>query len=153
LLPSDYHHYHAPVTGKLVYYKAVPGIYFGIQDAPEWFHEGNVGASDADFSIFEKFHRDVFIFETDNYGKVAMVAVGLNTISKIEVDMKSVNTIGKFQTATAKKPIWVYKGTRLGCFKYGGSLNILLFEKNVYQASSVHQGQRVGTLIKRNAER
>lgn len=164
LLPSDYHHYHAPVSGKLVYYKAVPGIYFGIKDAPEWFHAGNVGAGDANFSIFEQFHRDVFIFDTKykkkdkctgkvvtvDYGKVAMVAVGLNTISKIGTDigadMKSVNTLGKFQTAAPEKPIWVYEGTRLGHFKYGGSLNILLFEEGVYQATSLHQGQRIGTL-------
>ena len=152
LLPADYHHYHAPVTGKLVHYEEVNGIYNGIPDAPEWFHDGNVGASDANFSIFELFHRGVFIFETDEFGYVAMVAVGLNTISRIEFEMKSVNTIEKYKKASIEKPVWVPKGTKLGGFKYGGSLNILLFEPGVYSAHSVHQGQRIGGMVPRSRE-
>ncbi len=150
LLPSDYHHYHAPVTGKLISYEEVEGIYNGIQDAPEWFHNGNVGASDGDFSIFEQFHRGVFIFETKNFGLVAMVVVGLNTISKIGVEMNSVNTLKYFMNVSQEEPELVYKGKRLGCFKYGGSLNILLFEKDAFQGIKVLQGQRIGKLTKPN---
>lgn len=146
LMPSDYHHYHAPVTGKLVHYEEVNGIYNGIMDSPMWFHNDNVGASDGSFSIFELFHRGVFIFKTENYGYVAMVAVGLNTISKIEFEMKSLNTLDKFKKVCEEKPEQVYKGTKLGGFRYGGSLNILLFEPGVFPAQRVHQGQRIGTL-------
>lgn len=146
LLPSDYHHYHAPVTGMLIHQEIVQGIYNGIKDAPEWFHNGNVGASDADFSIFEQFHRGMFIFDTDKYGYVAMVVVGLNTISKIGTEMNSVNTRKHYRNPSQDEPIQVFKGTRLGYFKYGGSLNILLFQKGVFDGVQVHQGQRIGTL-------
>jgi phosphatidylserine decarboxylase len=146
LLPSDYHHYHAPVTGDLIHSEIVPGLYNGIEDAPEWFHNGNVGDSDADFSIFEQFHRGIFIFRTKGFGEVAMVVVGLNTISDIGFEMSSVNTLEQYINASPQEPIQVYKGAKLGYFKYGGSLNILLFQKGVFEGVKVHQGQRIGTL-------
>lgn len=154
LLPSDYHHYHAPVTGDLIHSEIVPGLYNGIKDAPEWFHEGNVGDSDADFSIFEQFHRGIFIFRLPYKNKdkkefvyVAMVVVGLNTISKIGFEMSSVNTLEQYTNASPEDPIQIFKGDRLGYFKYGGSLNILLFQKKIkFEGIKVHQGQRIGTI-------
>ncbi len=38
----------------------------------------------------------------------------------------------------------VTKGEKLGHFAYGGSLIILLFEKNRYNSLSVQQGQQIG---------
>ncbi|MFC2155395.1 phosphatidylserine decarboxylase [Acidobacteriota bacterium] len=146
LLPANYHHYHAPVTGNLIHSEIVPGLYNGIEDAPEWFHNGNVGSSDADFSIFEQFHRGIFIFRTKKFGDVAMVVVGLNTISEIGFEMSSVNTLEQYTNASPQEPIQVFKGDRLGYFKYGGSLNILLFQHGVYEGVKVHQGQRIGTM-------
>ncbi|WP_299022471.1 phosphatidylserine decarboxylase [uncultured Photobacterium sp.] len=148
LLPSDYHHYHAPVTGKLVHYEEAGQVYFGLEEAPSWFHDGNVGASDANFSVFEQFHRAIFIFQTEKFGQVAMVAVGLNTISKIGADMSSINTVNKYKKIDEHNPMKIYKGEQLGHFKYGGSLNILLFEPGVFQGVKVHQGQRIGSLTK-----
>lgn len=154
LLPSDYHHYHAPVTGELIHSEIVPGIYNGIKDAPEWFHNGNVGDSDADFSIFEQFHRGIFIFrlpyivkDKKEFAYVAMVVVGLNTISDIGFEISSVNTLKQYKKASQQKPIQVFKGDKLGYFKYGGSLNILLFQKKIkFEGIKVHQGQRIGTI-------
>ncbi|MCP4157277.1 MAG: phosphatidylserine decarboxylase [bacterium] len=146
LMPSDYHHYHAPVSGDLIHYEEVKGIYNGIQDSPQWFHNNNVGESGGNFSVFEQFHRGVFIFKTKDYGYVAMVAVGLNTISEIKLELNSLKTLDKFKKVSREKPQWVYKGTKLGGFRYGGSLNILLFEPGVYPANAVHQGQRIGTM-------
>jgi len=146
LLPTDYHHYHAPVTGQLIHSEIVPGIFFGVEDAPMWFHQGNVGDSDADFSIFEQFHRGVFIFQTKSFGNVAMVAVGLNTISGIGFEMNSVNFLKQYINASPETPVEVFKGDLLGYFKYGGSLTMLLFEKDVFQGIKVHQGDRIGTL-------
>ncbi|MCP4218509.1 MAG: phosphatidylserine decarboxylase [bacterium] len=146
LMPSDYHHYHAPVSGDLIHYDEVAGIYNGIKESPQWFHNGNVGASEGNFSIFEQFHRGVFVFKTKKYGYVAMVAVGLNTISTIKLELASLKTLDKFKTVSQKKPQWVYKGTKLGGFRYGGSLNILLFEPGVYPSNSFHQGERIGAM-------
>jgi len=40
----------------------------------------------------------------------------------------------------------VKKGDPLGNFAYGGSLNILLFEKGVFTSVSVLMGSRLGTM-------
>ena len=40
---------------------------------------------------------------------------------------------------------WRYD--RIGCFKYGGSLNILLFEKDRFPSLNIMQGQQIGLLI------
>jgi len=154
LLPNNYHHYHAPVTGELIHSEIVPGIYNGIMDAPEWFHEGNVGDGDADFSIFEQFHRGIFIFRLPfknknkkEYAYVAQVVVGLNTISDIGFEMNSVNTLEKYKKVSPQNPVQVFKGEKLGYFKYGGSLNILLFQKKIkFEGVKVYQGQRIGNI-------
>jgi phosphatidylserine decarboxylase len=145
LLPTNYHHYHAPVTGQLVESMDVPGIYNGIMDGEHWFNEGNIGESDTDFSIFEDFHRAYFIFQTKDHGYVAMVPVGLNTISSIHPSV--VNNRSTY-VAPGQPPIPVKKGQELGHFEYGGSLNILIFQAGVLDGISMLQGQRIGQMAK-----
>jgi phosphatidylserine decarboxylase len=139
LLPAAYHHFHAPVTGNMIFSELVGKMYFGLEDAPTWFHQGNVGDSDADFTIFERFHRWIQVTETESFGLVAMVAVGLNTINSIVIE-------DKFKGVRADNPVPVYKGDKLGCFKYGGSLAMLLFEPNIFPGIKVNMGERVGKL-------
>lgn len=143
LMPTSYHHYHAPVGGNIVEGMEVPGIYNGIMDGEHWFGEGNIGESDTDFSIFEDFHRAYFIIETKDYGYVAVIPVGLNTISAIHPSVVS-NTY----VPPGGQPIKVNKGDELGYFAYGGSLNILLFQAGVLDCISVLQGQRIGSMSK-----
>lgn len=145
LMPTNYHRYHAPVTGMLVEGMDVPGFYNGIMDGEHWFNEGDIGESDTNFSIFEDFHRAYFIIQTKEYGCVAMIPVGLNTISSIH---PSVIINRSSYVAPGEKPIPVKKGQELGYFAYGGSLNILLFEPGVLGSISVLQGQRIGSMTK-----
>lgn len=144
LMPGVYHHYHSPVTGKIVEGVDVPGVYNGIVDGEHWFNEiFNVGESTTDFSIFEDFHRAYYVIETKNYGYVAIVPVGLNTISRITPSL-----VGKKSTYVEPggKPVQIKKGDRLGHFAYGGSLNILLFQKGAFASLSVLMGHRIGQL-------
>lgn len=143
LMPTSYHHYHAPVSGNIVEGMEVPGIYNGIMDGEHWFGEGNIGESDTDFSIFEDFHRAYFIIETADYGYVAVVPVGLNTISAIHPSVVSDTYVRPGGT-----PVKIKKGEELGYFAYGGSLNILLFQPGVLDCISVLQGQRIGSMSK-----
>lgn len=141
LLPNIYHHYHAPVTGMVIEsLENVPGIYFGIEDFPEFFHHGDVGY-DADFSVFEQFHRGYYIIDTKGHGLVGMIPVGLNTISSVVFPEK-------YKKVTDDDPVPVYKGDHLGYFAYGGSLVILLFEPGKFSAVKVLQGQQVGVFNK-----
>ncbi len=144
LMPNNYHRYHAPATGRIVEGMDVPGIYNGITDGEHWFNAiFNVGESTTDFSIFEDFHRAYYIIETDKHGYVGMVPVGLNTISAL-----SPSLVGEKSTyvPVGGTPVPVQKGTELGHFAYGGSLNILLFQKGVFNAVSVLMGSRLGDL-------
>jgi phosphatidylserine decarboxylase len=119
LLPPFYHHFHAPVSGKVVQSEEnVKGVYFGIN----------------------QFHRGYFVIKTEKYGYVAMVTVGLTTIS-------SVNFQKEFRNIKpGGKSVPVYKGDKLGYFQYGGSLVILLFEPGCFGAINLLQGQRIGII-------
>ncbi|MCJ8271666.1 MAG: phosphatidylserine decarboxylase [Psychrosphaera sp.] len=121
LLPHNYHHFHSPVTGTLVSSKEnVEGLYFG----------------DFGDDIIE-FHRGYYIFKTEKYGYVAMIPVGMATISSVVFEDKFINI-------TAHIPVEVFKGDRIGRFEYGGSLVIMLFEKDKTGNVEVQQGQQIG---------
>ncbi len=157
LMPDVYHHYHSPVTGMVVESnqdvvgdeayaldhpeEVVKGGYFGIPDFPELLDNGNVGYG-SDYAIFEHFRRGYLIIKTDDYGYVAMIPVGLNTIGSVvfEEDFK------RIRPADPHQPI--KKGQHVGYFQYGGSLNILLFQRGVYSSVRVPQGQGIGTMSK-----
>ncbi len=138
LMPNTYHHYHAPVSGNVVEARVVPDAFFGYDNFPEWAPpSGNVGTHGTDFSKFEHFQRGYFIIDTGKYGCVAVVPVGLNTVSSIVFDKKFKDI---------KKPVPVQRGQRLGHFLYGGSLCILIFEPKRYPSGAirVRLGNQIG---------
>lgn len=143
LMPNSYHRYHAPVTGKIVESQEVKGIYNGIMDGEDWFNKGDIGESTTDFSIFEDFHRAYFIMETEKYGFVALIPVGLNTISAIHPSVVNKKSTMVPPGSTA---VPIKKGDELGYFAYGGSLNIMLYQKGVFSSISIFMGQRLGTM-------
>lgn len=144
LMPNVYHHYHSPVKGKIVEGKDIPGIYNGIVDGEHWFNDmSNPGQGNTDFSLFEEFHRAYYIIETERFGHVAMVPVGLNTISRITPSL--VGDASSY-VPPGEKPVAVAKGQKLGHFAYGGSLNILMFEKGVFPCVSLLMGNRLGQM-------
>ncbi len=139
LMPNVYHHYHAPVSGTVVESdEDVAGDYFGIDDFPKLINGGNVGYG-YDYSVFEHFKRGYLIIKTENFGYVAMIPVGLNTIA-------SVIFKDKFKHVTSTTPQKITKGEKVGYFQYGGSLNILLFQKGRFPSVRIPQGQIIGTL-------
>ncbi|MFG6101944.1 phosphatidylserine decarboxylase [Leptothoe sp. EHU-05/26/07-4] len=143
LMPNNYHRFHSPVTGNIVESMDIPGIYNGITDGEHWFNHFNVGESTTNFSVFEDFHRAYYIIETKKYGYVALIPVGLNTISSISASLVNNQST---MVPPGSCPVAVKKGDELGHFAYGGSLNILLFQSGVFNAISVLMGQRLGSL-------
>ncbi|MBB5936367.1 phosphatidylserine decarboxylase [Streptomyces zagrosensis] len=147
LMPDTYHRYHAPVTGEVVEARDdIGGVYYGMRDFPELLNKGNVGYG-YDYEMFDHFRRGYVIIKTkyldamgkpDGEGYVGLVPVGLNSIA-------SVNFLKKFKGPIIN-PVPVKKGEEIGNFKYGGSLNILLFEHGRFPALQLLQGQRIGVL-------
>ena len=138
LMPNTYHHYHAPVGGNIVEAKIIEDAYHGYDNFPAWaVPSGNVGYHGTDFSQFENFKRGYFIVDTGTYGHVALIPVGLNTISSIVFEK---------QFAKLTDPVAVRRGDKLGHFLYGGSLFIMIFEPNRYQSGAmrVRLGNQIG---------
>ena len=98
----------------------------------------NVGYN-KDYSVFEDFKHGYFIIETNNYGFIAMIPIGLQTVGSVvfENDYKKINS---------DNPKQIYKGEKLGHFEYGGSTVLLIFEKGKLSSLTVEQGQRIGKL-------
>ena len=132
LLPRNYHHYHSPVSGKLVESREdIGNILFGSQLMDYFMTDYG------DFSLFEKYRHGYFIIQTKQYGYVAVIPIGLETIGSVLFEKKVKNI-------SARKEVMVTKGEKLGHFAYGGSLVILLFEKGRFNSVSVQQGQQIG---------
>lgn len=128
LQPTSYHHFHAPVSGRVVGAREhVPGIYMGIAAMDS--------APDA-----PGVHHGYVLFETESFGHVGMVTVGLQTISSIQYreDLRHIDA--------ESEPVEMEKGERIGNFAYGGSLVMLFFEAGRLPELAVRQGQRLGTL-------
>jgi len=136
LMPTTYHHYHAVVSGVMVESRQdVTGSYWGIQDFGSFFNAGNIGYG-ASYSVFERFRRGYFVIQTDEYGYVAMIPVGLDTIGSVVFEEK-------YKNVNPQNPVPVYKGDKLGHFEYGGSLVITLVEQGI-SSISIPQGQQIG---------
>ncbi|MBY0574864.1 MAG: phosphatidylserine decarboxylase [Undibacterium sp.] len=122
LEPTSYHHYHAPVSGLVLEANEnVAGPYFEERIVPS----------------AARHHRGYLIIDTAQYGKVAMVAIGLATISKVQFEKP-------FARVIAGKTVAIKKGERVGHFAYGGSMVYLLLEKNRLESLGVRQGQQLG---------
>ena len=136
LLPKNYHHFHSPVSGELVESKEnVGNVLFGSQ-LMDFFMTDN-----GDFSVFENYKHGYFIIKTKQYGYVAVVPVGLETVGSVVFE-------NRVKNISAGKEVMISKGEKLGHFAYGGSLVILLFEKKRVTSLSVQQGQQIGTFNK-----
>ncbi|HSZ32549.1 MAG TPA: phosphatidylserine decarboxylase [Puia sp.] len=136
LLPKNYHHFHAPISGQLVESKQDAGnILFGSQ-LMDFFMAGI-----EDLSVFEKYKHGYFIINTQQYGYVAVIPVGLETVGSVVFE-------NHVKDISAGKEVFVQKGEKLGHFAYGGSMVILLFEKDRLGYLSVQQGQQIGIFNK-----
>ncbi len=141
LLPTDYHHFHAPVTGTMVESKQDVGDrLFGMPDILDIINDGNI-AYNKDYSVFQNFRHGYYLIKTEEYGYIAMIPIGLQTIGSVVFE-------DKFRDIRKESAVKVYKGEKLGHFAYGGSTVLLLFEKDRLASVSVRMGQKIGSLKK-----
>lgn len=115
---NDYHHYHSPVAGRLLELRHIDGVDAGggytlwNNETKRYYYVNDLG-----FQMVET--RACAIIETEDYGLVAMLPVGMSQIC-------SVNWLDSL-----KEGQWLEKGEDMGYFLFGGSDVIMIFQKGV----------------------
>ena len=108
---SDYHRWHAPVSGTVIESRRINGMTFS-----ELLSEGldlSAGTKSQGYEAMVN-TRGLVIIDSPSLGKVAVIPIGITEISSVNISVK------KGETVT--------KGEELGYFSYGGSSLALVFE-------------------------
>ena len=113
-----YHHYHSPVDGRLVELRTIPGVAAG-GGYTLWDNEQKLYyyVNDMGFQMVET--RACAIIETEQFGLVAMLPVGMSQIC-------SVNWLPTLHVGQQLK-----RGDDMGYFMFGGSDVIMIFQKGI----------------------
>lgn len=137
---NDYHRYHFPVSGtireisKIRAIDAAGGITIWDKEAKRYRLECDIPG----WQMIET--RGLIIIETEDYGLVAMLPIGMSQISSVNFD-ESLKVGDK-----------VKKGDLLGWFLFGGSDIVYLFQKSVKfeleTTNHILQGEKLGKLSK-----
>lgn len=106
LTPKEYHHFHYLDSGKIISFSNIPGSYYT---------SDNCGLEKIN-KLYTKSHRQVSMLKTKNFGEMAYVEIGATFVGTIVQN----DIVGNSFEAGDKK----------GCFKFGGSTAILIFEKD-----------------------
>lgn len=99
---TDYHHYHAPVSGEIVFIGEYGGSYNYDFRHVDWYQD------------LARHKRLCYVIETEAFGNVAMIPVGFWGVG---------SCINYCSTGDH-----IDKGQELGHFAYGGSSILLVFE-------------------------
>lgn len=119
---TDYHHFHAPVSGKVVFVGSYPGTYnydFGNFDPDDPNRPQTVTETNDTvqwYDTINKHRRDVVIIDNELMGLVAFIPVGFWDVGSISIYVKEGDVLER--------------GDYIGHFNYGGSSIILAFEPN-----------------------
>jgi phosphatidylserine decarboxylase len=145
LMPANYHHFHAPVSGTVVWSQIVKGPTFGYDDWPNFLpFNHNAAQPGMDFSRLEVYQRGVVITKvtyagadgSPQTGYVALVPVGLDTVGSVRLESSIV------AGASVTRGL-----TRIGHFAYGGSINLILFSRGLGDGVvQVRMGSQIGVL-------
>lgn len=113
----DYHRYHFPVGGKVLE-KRVISQDDAVGGVMTWNRESKRYMLDAETPGWQFIEtRGYVILDTDDYGLVALIPVGMSQVSSVNFEPE-VQVGAQFQ-----------KGDKLGYFLFGGSDFIMLFQK------------------------
>lgn len=117
----DYHRFHAPCDGMVLECESIEGIHAGggviIWDEEQGrYRYDQLGVTD--FQMLET--RGVLVMDTPDFGKIAMVAVGVQQVSSVRWTFSLPCGEGRGE---------VLQGTELGYFQFGGSDIVLFFEQ------------------------
>ena len=137
----DYHRFHMPCDGTVLESKTIQGIHAGggviIWDEAETrYRYEQCGVTD--FQMLET--RGVLVLDTQDYGKIAIVPVGVQQVSSV------VWTFDHTPYTIHHTPYTLRQGDELGKFLFGGSDVVLFFEPGRaprITAKSVKVGEKI----------
>lgn len=116
---NDYHRYHFPISGTIKEVKVIPAD-DAVGGTITWSPEQNKYLLHADVPGWQNVEtRGLVVVDTEEYGLVALLPIGMSQVS-------SVNFEENVQVGTH-----VNKGDMLGCFLFGGSDYVMVFQKGV----------------------
>ncbi len=115
----DYHRFHAPCDGKVLECRTIQGIHAGggviiWDEAEHRYRYDQLGVTD--FQMLET--RGILVLDTHDFGKIALIAVGVQQVSSVVWDER------------VQPGATIRQGDELGLFRFGGSDVVLLFEKD-----------------------
>ncbi|MDJ0841312.1 MAG: phophatidylserine decarboxylase associated domain-containing protein [Acidobacteriota bacterium] len=112
LAGSDYHRWHAPISGKVLEARVIPGLMFS-----ELLSEGfdiSAGTKSQGYEAMVN-TRGLIVIDSPTLGKMAVIPIGITEISSVTIDVSPGDEIKK--------------GEEIGYFSYGGSSMALIFQK------------------------
>lgn len=115
---NSYHRFHSPVDGVLKEVRRIPGVSAGggytewDNESKLYYYTNNIG-----FQMVET--RACAIIETEQYGLVAMLPIGMSQIC-------SVNWNPELQVGQT-----LHRGDEMGYFMFGGSDVVMIFQKGI----------------------
>jgi phosphatidylserine decarboxylase len=135
LSPGMYHRVHAPVDGRIVSWRYLPGRLFPV-NAPAVRHV------DALFAVNERVSVTI---ESPDHGRVAVVLVGAANVGRISLSFSDLvtHTGRKAACETPAPPIPIRRGAELGVFNLGSTVVLLLADPRLEPAPGVAPGDLV----------
>ena len=140
LSPTDYHRQHAPVGGRVVEARVIPGqVYLEVEAVPDGQgghslhpHRKFDAPNNAGYQFAQA--RGLIVLDTP-IGLVAVLPIGMCQVSSVII--------------TAEVGVTVRKGEELSYFQFGGSDIIVLFENasNVSFTAQTNVHHKMGTRI------
>jgi phosphatidylserine decarboxylase precursor len=126
---NDYHRYHSPVDGTIRELRNIPGVAAG-GGYTMWDDESKLYyySNDMGFQMVET--RSCAIIETEQYGLVAMLPVGMSQIC-------SCNWLPTLNVGQH-----IDRGQEMGYFLFGGSDIIMIFQKGI-NVELAHDGDHL----------
>lgn len=114
LNPYNFHRWWVPVNGKVLFTPfSIPGCFFNKLVIPDFG-----GATTASLPYLAQVNaRGLIVFETEDYGAVCCIPLGMSEVSTIDFDPAMVEGAS------------VRKGQEMGTFNYGGSSFAIIYEK------------------------
>jgi len=118
LSPAMYHRVHAPVDGRIVSYRYVPGRLYPVNALAVRSVEG----------LFARNERVIVELESERFGPVAVVFVGATNVGRISLAFAplATNQGRRGELVPLEQPLAVRRGDELGRFNLGSTVVLLL---------------------------